>query len=160
MPLKLTKELYSENIFLWCNILPLGKSAVTLMPGLKLCLNLLQRLPISNPSAPILATLWSNVCVSRLPYRCRIALGRGQGCPAPLILDLTEALRAEKKKFKSVPPPYCRVWTTLSPLSEDLDQPLQGDYWSLICAFCCFFSLCISARSSEQRSRKKDAKSF
>lgn len=98
--------------------------------------------------------------MSRLPYRCRIALGRGQGCPAPLILDLIEALRAEKKKFKSVPPPYCTVWTTLSPLSEDLDQPLQGDYWSLICAFCCFFPLCISARSSEQRSRKKDAKSF
>ena len=41
-PLELTKELYSdhENIFFWCNILPVGKSTVTLMPGLKLCLNL------------------------------------------------------------------------------------------------------------------------
>ena len=29
MPLEFTKELYSENIFLWCNILPLGESAVT-----------------------------------------------------------------------------------------------------------------------------------
>jgi len=31
LPLEFTKELYSENIFLWCNILPLGESAVTLM---------------------------------------------------------------------------------------------------------------------------------
>ena len=41
IPPKLIKKLiYFENIFFWCNILPLGKSAVTLMPGLKLCLNL------------------------------------------------------------------------------------------------------------------------
>lgn len=31
MLLELIKELYSGNILLWCNILPPGKSAVTLM---------------------------------------------------------------------------------------------------------------------------------
>ena len=40
LPKLMKKLIYSENIFFWCNILPLGKSAVTLMPGLKLCLNL------------------------------------------------------------------------------------------------------------------------
>ena len=40
LPKLMKKLIYSENIFCWCNILPLGKSAVTLMPGLKLCLNL------------------------------------------------------------------------------------------------------------------------
>ena len=58
--------------------------------------------------------------MSRLPYRCRIALGRGQGCPAPLILDLTEALRAEKKDSRASRPliagsgrpfpPYLKIW--------------------------------------------------
>ena len=58
--------------------------------------------------------------MSRLPYRCRIALGRGQGCPAPLILDLTEALRAEQKGSRASRPliagsgrpfpPYLKIW--------------------------------------------------
>ena len=78
MPLKLTKELYSENIFLWCNILPLGESAVTLMLTKTLLefgcndyrLQIL-RLLFVRPYER--ATLRSNVCVSRLPHRCRIA---------------------------------------------------------------------------------------
>ena len=61
--------------------------------------------------------------------------GRGPGGPTPphthphLLLDQTEARKAEKKKFKTAPP-YLMVWMTSPhppsppPLSEGLDPPL------------------------------------
>ena len=48
----------------------------------------------------------------------------GKSPPPPILLDQTEALRAEKKFFKTTPP-YIRVWMTALLLSEGLDPPLQ-----------------------------------
>ena len=44
--------------------------------------------------------------------------------PPPILLDQTEALRAEKNFFKTTPL-YIRVWMTALLLSEGLDPPLQ-----------------------------------
>ena len=50
--------------------------------------------------------------------------------PPPLLLDQTEARRAEINFFGDQAPPYLRVWMTapLPPpnLSEGLDLPLNG----------------------------------
>ena len=51
--------------------------------------------------------------------------------PPPLLLDQTEAQRAEINFFGDQAPPYLRVWITapLPPrpnLSEGLDPPLNG----------------------------------
>ena len=57
--------------------------------------------------------------------------------PPPYFLDQTEAQRAKKHVFETLPP-YLRVWMTVppSPLSEDLDPPLKVSaykcYWVLI----------------------------
>ena len=52
--------------------------------------------------------------------------GPGGGPVPPLFLDQTEAQRAEKNFFQTVPP-YLRVWMTAPPrpLSEGLDLPLR-----------------------------------
>ena len=54
--------------------------------------------------------------------------GEGPGRPPPLILDQTEAQRAEKKICRDLAPPYLRVWMTgpTPPLSEGLDLPLNA----------------------------------
>ena len=45
-----------------------------------------------------------------------------RGVRPPLLLDLTE------KNLRPPLPPYRRVWMILSPFSESLDPPVQGDY--------------------------------
>ena len=45
-----------------------------------------------------------------------------------LLLDQTEARRAEKTLFGDPLPPYLRVWMTGSPSSEGLDAPLYGTF--------------------------------
>ena len=53
--------------------------------------------------------------------------GRGGGDSPPLLLDQTEAQRAEKNLFGDPLPPYLRVWMIgPPPLSEGLDPPLYG----------------------------------
>ena len=145
-PLELTKELYSENIFFWCNILPVGKSAVTLMPGLKLCFEFgcndyrfqILRLLFLHPYEG--TSVW-------VAYLTDVELhwGGARGSRPPLLLDLTEALRAEKKNSRPSPPPYLKVWISHCKVITD---PLFAPFFFLL-----FFLLyfCTQLRTKIQK---------
>ena len=49
-----------------------------------------------------------------------------EGPGLPLVLDQTEARRAEKIFLEDRPPPYLRVWMTSPPLSHGLDPALHA----------------------------------
>ena len=60
-----------------------------------------------------------------IPIQWRIQ-GKGPGGAPPLLLDQTEARRAENFFLRPPPTPYVGVLMTGAPLSESLDPPLQS----------------------------------
>ena len=99
--------------------------------------------------------------MSSLPHRCRIALGGAGGARPPLLLDLTEVLRAEKKNSRASRPliagsgrpfpPYLKVWISHCKMITD---PLFAPF------FFAFFSSVFLHAVQNKDQEKKTPKAF